>query len=119
MWSRSWLTDVADRKDFPKRLDESMAKLYDYCAKEDVPVMGHSNESNGPADDFEELTTPKYWQSAINQFKDVSFCFGHFGGVGSENRSGESNAEGFLRLLAADMSAGTSREMDKVDKQIA
>ncbi|MEM8682552.1 MAG: amidohydrolase family protein [Pseudomonadota bacterium] len=110
MWSkRSWLTDVARRSDFGRRLDESMAKLYEFCAEQDVPIMGHSNESNGPAEDFEKLTAPKYWETAIDSFPDVSFCFGHFGGVGSENRSGESNVEGFLRLLKQDLEAGTSR----------
>lgn len=110
LWKRpDWLTDVARRDDFPKRLDASLEKLYEYCSVEGVPVMGHANESNGPTEEFEALTAPTHWRSAASGFSNVSFCFGHFGGVGSENEPGQSTAAGFLKLMQADQSAGRVR----------
>lgn len=109
MWDRHWLTEVAKLDDFPSRLDRSLAQLYDYCAAHDVPVMGHSSRSNGPIKEFEDLASPEYWETAANSFRDVSFSFGHFGGVGSKNDSGPSDAEAFLRLMEKDQLAGSSR----------
>ena len=110
LWNnKNWLTDVARRDDFPQLLDSSLQQLYEFCAEQGVPVMGHSNESNGPSDDFEALTAPPHWKTAAAQFGDVSFSFGHFGGVGSADDPDQSNFQGFLHLMAADQVAGTQR----------
>ena len=103
MWRyRSWLPAVVKREDFGVRLDRALTKLYEFCAQEEVPVMGHANESNGPTADFERLTAAKHWQRAVSRFKDVSFSFGHFGGVGSQAQAGQSSVEGFLKMMVDD-----------------
>lgn len=103
MWKRrAWLTEVAQRDDFPRRLDDSLARLYDYCTANGVPVMGHSNESNGPSEDFELLTGPDHWRRAVERFEGLNVSFGHFGGAGSNAGDPDANVRGFLDLLNAD-----------------
>ena len=41
--------------DFGKRLDAAMKKLFDYCLKQGVPIMAHTNHSNGAYKEFEDL----------------------------------------------------------------
>lgn len=106
---KTWLPDFAKRADFPSRLDDSMSKLYEYCAANEVPVMGHSNRSNGPSDDFESLTDPDFWRQAASTHDEVKMSFGHFGGAGSTPDIGESQVEAFLDLLVADHESGQRR----------
>ncbi len=108
-WKRDWLTDIAESPDFGEKLDDAMAKLFTFCGDNGVPIMGHSNQSNGPADDFEALTGPDYWENAANEFPDALLSFGHFGGAGSQTADGSSPIEGFLGLLADDQTAGKHR----------
>lgn len=106
---KSWLTDIAQRSDFPRRLDDSMSMLYEFCEAQEVPIMGHSNQSNGPSDDFELLTGSNYWQKANDEYKSVSLSFGHFGGVGREVEPGESDVRGFLELFLSDHKSNNKR----------
>jgi hypothetical protein len=108
-WNRSWLAEIAGAPDFGEKLDSAMEKLFVFSSEFEVPVMGHSNESNGPADDFEALTNPDYWRMAAEAFPDARLSFGHFGGAGSQTQDGSSAFEGFLDLMAEDQAAGTSR----------
>ena len=108
-WKRSWLAEVTESPHFGKRLDDAMSKLYTFCSENDVPVMGHSNESNGPVDEFEALTGPDYWRTAAEEFPDARLSFGHFGGAGSQSDDGTTAFEGFLALLADDQAAGSQR----------
>lgn len=108
-WKRDWLTDIAESPTFGQKLDTAMAKLFTYCADEGVPIMGHSNQSNGPTDDFEALTGPDFWKNAVDEFPNTRLSFGHFGGAGSQTADGSSPIEGFLNLLAEDQAAGSGR----------
>ena len=106
---KDWLDDIARRSDFPARLDASMDQLLEYCDSEQVPVMGHSNRSNGPSEDFELLTDPQYWQQAAAAHSGVSLSFGHFGGAGSDSDGSGSQVEAFLDLMVADNDRGNQR----------
>lgn len=106
--SADWLGDVAQRSDFPSRLDAAMDTLFEYCGRAAVPVMGHSNHSNGPSDAFEALTGPEYWRQAAEKHDSVNLSFGHFGGAGSTTK-GTAPVEEFLQLLLSDHQSGTRR----------
>lgn len=108
-WKRSWLAEVAESPDFGEKLDNAMTKLFAFCVEHDVPVMGHSNKSNGPLDEFEALTGPEYWSMAAEEFPDVRLSFGHFGGAGSQSHNGTAEVEGFLALMADDHASGAKR----------
>lgn len=78
-WRQDWLPWWADRSDLGSRLDGAMRELFKWCQLEQVPVMGHTSESNGPTKEFEALTDSKYWAMALDEFPRLRVSFGHFG----------------------------------------
>jgi len=96
--SASWLPPIVKENGFGERLDGALRDLYEWCVTEDVPVMAHTNASNGPNRDFEALAGPKYWAMALDAFPRLRASFGHFGAVVSR-ADNQPNAEAFLALM--------------------
>lgn len=92
------LLPVASDPDFGSRLDASMQRLFSYCLDNDVPVMAHTNHSNGPYPEFEALAGSGYWQMALAKFPGLRVSFGHFGDSDLEDHSG-AITEKFLKLM--------------------
>lgn len=84
---------------FGKKLDAAMEALFRYCLKNDVPVMAHTNHSNGPNDAFMDLADSKYWAKALDKFKGLRVSFGHFGDTDVED-DGKRTRE-FLKLFSS------------------
>lgn len=99
-WRRPWLPRWADRGDLGARLDGAMRALFQWCQAEQVPVMAHTSESNGPTPEFEKLTDSKYWALALNEFPTLRVSFGHFGGS-TPVELGLRRAEEFASLMQA------------------
>lgn len=95
--SPDWLPSIARRRDFGQRLDAALQDFYTWCVAEEVPVMAHSNPSNGPAAAFEELAGPRYWKLALDAFPGLRISFGHFGSV--VERGSAPNAAAFMALM--------------------
>jgi predicted TIM-barrel fold metal-dependent hydrolase len=98
--SASWLPQLAHAPGFGERLDAALRDLYSWCTREDVPVMAHTNASNGATEAFEHLAGPEYWQQALRACPTLRASFGHFGSVVSRSGSAP-NAPGFLALMQA------------------
>ena len=96
-WVKPWSSDIVRTPNFGKRLDDAMNALFEWCAENDVPIITHSNRSNGPSDDFEDLVAPCLWKPVVDRFPDLSINFAHLGGVGS----GKANDdwEGYISLM--------------------
>jgi hypothetical protein len=76
-WNRPWLPDeIRQDKDFGKRLDIVLSRLYSWCLMNDVPIMAHTSPSEGPCLDFKNLTAARYWK---NVPAGLHVNFGHFG----------------------------------------
>ncbi|RJG08533.1 amidohydrolase family protein, partial [Massilia cavernae] len=90
--------------DFGQRLDAAMASLFRYCVEKDVPIMAHTNHSNGPYPEFKALAGSEYWKLALDKFPGLRVSFGHFGDTDLEDRKG-SRTLPFLKLMTKD--AGT------------
>ena len=76
-WNRWWLPDeISQDKDFGKRLDIVLSRLYSWCLMNDVPIMAHTSPSEGPCLDFKNLTEARYWK---NVPAGLRVNFGHFG----------------------------------------
>lgn len=101
------LLPVASAPDFGKQLDASMQRLFTYCLDNDVPVMAHTNNSNGPYPEFEALAGSNYWQLALAKFPGLCVNFGHFGDSDLEDHNG-AKTEKFLKLMTP--AAGSSGE---------
>lgn len=104
-WSdKAGLPGAAAASDFGKRLDAAMEALFLYCLKNDVPVMAHTNHSNGPNEDFKSLAGSEYWTKALDKFKGLRVSFGHFGDTDVED-DGKRTRE-FLKLFSSASDSG-------------
>jgi predicted TIM-barrel fold metal-dependent hydrolase len=109
---KSTLLPVAADPDFGKRLDESMEKLFTYCLANEVPVLAHTNHSNGPYEEFKDLAGSEYWSRALEKFKGLKVSFGHFGDTDLEDHDGQ-RTRAFLELVTAGTgSAGANTYAD-------
>ncbi len=85
----SFLPPAAVAEGFGVRLDGAMRRLFEWCLKEDVPVMAHANASNGPNAEFEELASASHWKNALNEFEGLRVSFGHFGDTDLDDHDGQ------------------------------
>ena len=95
---KTMLPAAAHMPDFGARLDSSLARLYSYCIANDVPVMAHTNISNGPSADFRALAGSEHWELALREFPTLRVNFGHFGDTDAEDHQG-ARSKGFARLM--------------------
>jgi predicted TIM-barrel fold metal-dependent hydrolase len=107
-WKQPWLPDWADRADLGQLLDGAMRQVFNWCQAEQVPLMAHTSQSNGPSKDFEELTGAQYWKQALAEFPRLRVSFGHFGGS-APLENGLDRARSFADLMSAGGTAAGSR----------
>ncbi len=100
MGFRAWHNDAADMKfpdnvkqdinsdgisdrDVGKLIDQQLAKLYKYCAKNGVPILAHAYNSNQSGQCFGWRASPQYWREVIKEFstseQPLRVCLAHFG----------------------------------------
>lgn len=92
------LPNAASAPDFGTRLDAAMQSLFSFCVVNDVPVMAHTNHSNGPYDEFKALAGSGYWEMTLNRFPGLSVNFGHFGDTDLEDHEGDRTLP-FVQLM--------------------
>lgn len=92
------LPAVATDPDFGKRLDAAMLSLFTFCVDNDVPIMAHTNHSNGPYEEFKALAGSGYWKLALEKFPGLRVSFGHFGDTDLEDHKGD-RTRPFLQLM--------------------
>lgn len=99
LWNgKRTLDRAAWDRGFGAKLDSALSRLYRYCEEIDLPIMAHSNDSNGPYENFRQLAGSEYWKQAIEKFPGLRVSFGHFGDSDIEDRNGD-DALPFLRLM--------------------
>jgi len=77
-WNRPWIPEQLQRGDLGQLMDDALSRLYAWCLSNGVPIMAHSNHSNGPSNAFEDLATARHWQG-ITGMDGIRINFGHFG----------------------------------------
>lgn len=110
-WDRDWLPkwmlqpvpSTKDNRLLPigQRLDDALAFLYTWCSDNDVPVMAHSDASNGVVQEFKDLAGPQYWSKvlAADRWPNLRISFGHLGGFSDQSPAPRSAAEQFIALM--------------------
>lgn len=93
------LLPAASDPNFGGRLDTAMQRLFTYCVINDVPVMAHTNHSNGPYEEFKDLAGSEYWKLALERFPGLRVSFGHFGDADLEDHAG-SRTLPFMKLMS-------------------
>lgn len=76
-------SDGIGDSDLGKLIDQELAKLYTYCAKNGVPILAHGYNSNQAGRCFGWRASPQYWREVIQKFstkeKPLHVCVAHFG----------------------------------------
>lgn len=77
----------ADISEFGAKLDRAMHDLFKWCAKENVPIMAHGNDSNEAGRRYGKRAAPKWWAKVYDfpgngdrPYKNLKVNLGHFGG---------------------------------------
>lgn len=87
VWQGKDLHPISQTAGFGVKLDAALDKLFDYCAKEGVAIMAHSNPSNLAHKDFAVLLDIDHWRALYDKHT-VRASFGHFNGLGSGQDEG-------------------------------
>jgi predicted TIM-barrel fold metal-dependent hydrolase len=64
-----------------QRLDDALDDLYTWCVQEQVPILAHTSESNGPNNNYEQLALADHWAVALKKYSQLRVNFGHLGGI--------------------------------------
>lgn len=91
LWrDREFLPDICKTNEFGKKLDECLALFYDYCQKNNVPIMAHTAISNLSDDAFNVIfNSDSLTDLVTKRFPKLKISFGHFGGFGWSNDTSE------------------------------
>jgi predicted TIM-barrel fold metal-dependent hydrolase len=98
--SRPTLPAIASQPGFGKALDDALHRLYVYCTENEVPIMAHSNTTNGPYAAFRELAGSRYWEAALKAHPGLRVSFGHFGDSDLEDDPEHTRTRAFMKLMA-------------------
>lgn len=76
--------------DWAGRLDQALSRLYDFCVKEDVPILTHCSQSQQTSDAAGRRASPDAWAAALRngRWPDLRVNLGHFGGFWSLTKPG-------------------------------
>jgi predicted TIM-barrel fold metal-dependent hydrolase len=61
-------------------LDRALAKLYDWCMANNVPIMAHAVASNEAGPGYAMRANPKFWALALAKYPTLRINMAHFGG---------------------------------------
>ena len=96
-------------------LDAVLEKLYKWCLSEDIPIVAHTDVSNGRNTDFDALTAAEHWASLKDNFGGLRINFGHLGDfektspadwqTAAETAKEIANARKLVMLMASDPGA--------------
>jgi hypothetical protein len=50
-----------------QRIDDALDELYQWCVDEQVPILAHTDETNGPSDRYKALARAQYWTLALSK----------------------------------------------------
>jgi predicted TIM-barrel fold metal-dependent hydrolase len=92
-----------------KKLDAALHELFAWCAKREVPIMAHTNNSNDAGPGYGTRANPKYWLPIIEEFRNLRVNLAHFGsfneaidddGEVHEDKFGETWESGVAQIWA-------------------
>jgi predicted TIM-barrel fold metal-dependent hydrolase len=97
-----YYSDDGQTRSLGERLDEALAELYKWCCDESVPILAHSNTTNGVLEQYRELASASYWNGALARYPNLRISFGHLGDFSSMTGTADipSSSEAFIRLFA-------------------
>jgi hypothetical protein len=81
-WARKNTIRYADGSEerLGVRLDGALDCLYKWCVENDVPILAHTNTTNGVDCVYPKLATAEHWRKAFAVYPELRASFGHMGG---------------------------------------
>jgi len=81
-WARKKTIRYADGSEerLGVRLDGALDCLYKWCVENDVPILAHTNTTNGVDCVYPKLATAEHWRKAFAFYPGLRVSFGHMGG---------------------------------------
>jgi predicted TIM-barrel fold metal-dependent hydrolase len=64
-------------------MDQNLDRLYDWCAKEGVPILTHAADSYGSGPCYSRRAKPSNWLPVVSKYPGIRLCLAHFGGFDS------------------------------------
>jgi len=64
---------------FGRKLDAELFDLYDWCAREEVPILAHTSDTQSANTDFSKRADPKFWLAVLEKHNDLRINLAHFG----------------------------------------
>lgn len=80
--------EIEDEQD-AAAVDDILDELYEWCAREHVPVTVHCNASNDASDEYRLFSRPSLWAKVLKKHPDLHLNLGHFGGTGETGKARE------------------------------
>jgi hypothetical protein len=79
----AYADDASDER-LGVRLDQALDALYTWCQEAEVPILAHTNTTNGVDCVYERLAVAAYWEKALAKYPRLRVNFGHLGGFDDE-----------------------------------
>lgn len=101
-----------------RKIDAALARLYDWCRDNDVPIMAHAEDSIGAGCGYGNFASPKYWKQllATNRYDDLRINLAHFGAFDEVIRPG--HPTGIMESCDKDKFGGPPSWEDIIGKTI-
>ena len=79
-------------REFPRKLDAALDRLYGWAAEESVAIMAHTANSNGAAEGYSVRAHPDGWRPVLARYPGLRLNLAHFGGF--DERGPDDSLEG-------------------------
>ncbi len=64
---------------FGDRLDQELFAVYDWCEREEVPILTHTTATVGAGSGFEGRASPEFWRPVLQRHPQLRVNLAHFG----------------------------------------
>ena len=95
---KHWPEKARRHDRFGTGLDTALRELYEWCQREEVPILTHANRTMGAGKGYDKRAAPEGWELVLKDYPGLRVSFGHFGGWDAVKKGGGWSRE-FARLM--------------------
>jgi predicted TIM-barrel fold metal-dependent hydrolase len=100
----------AKRISLGQALDDVLDDFYTFCEEEQVPLMSHTNNSNGMREGAGFCASPWGWRDVLSQYSKLRLNFAHFG-----HMEGAASVQGAVNSVCVSWAKHIAELMSKYD----
>ena len=95
---KHWPEKARRHDRFGTGLDTALRELYEWCQREEVPILTHANRTMGAGKGYDKRAAPEGWELVLKDYPNLRVSFGHFGGWDAVKKGGGWSRD-FARLM--------------------